>query len=79
MNKLNEKSLVRRQLIKNAALLSLAPTVPGFLRSAVAAQKESERILVVVQLSGGNDGLNTVIPFRDENYQISSTRLFFFD
>ena len=75
MNKLNEKSLDRRQLIKNAALLSLAPTVPGFLRSAAAAQNESKRILVVVQLSGGNDGLNTVIPFRDENYSANRKRL----
>ncbi len=27
-----------------------------------------ERILVVVELSGGNDGLNTVVPFRDDTY-----------
>ena len=27
-----------------------------------------ERILVVVELSGGNDGLNTVVPFGDETY-----------
>jgi uncharacterized protein (DUF1501 family) len=25
-------------------------------------------ILVVLQLAGGNDGLNTVIPFADDNY-----------
>ena len=29
---------------------------------------QGERILVVVQLSGGNDGLNTVIPFGDDAY-----------
>ena len=27
-----------------------------------------ERILVVVELSGGNDGLNTVVPFGDDTY-----------
>jgi uncharacterized protein (DUF1501 family) len=27
-----------------------------------------ERILVVVELSGGNDGLNTVVPFGDDEY-----------
>ena len=27
-----------------------------------------ERILVVVELSGGNDGLNTVVPYGDETY-----------
>lgn len=27
-----------------------------------------ERILVVVELSGGNDGLNTVVPFREDEY-----------
>ena len=25
-------------------------------------------ILVVVELSGGNDGLNTIVPFADDNY-----------
>ncbi|MTV47371.1 DUF1501 domain-containing protein [Heliobacillus mobilis] len=28
----------------------------------------SDRTLVVVQLAGGNDGLNTVVPYRDEAY-----------
>ena len=28
-----------------------------------------ERTLILVELQGGNDGLNTVIPLRDERYQ----------
>ncbi|MDM7461010.1 MAG: DUF1501 domain-containing protein [bacterium] len=31
-------------------------------------QLPNDRILVVLQLTGGNDGLNTVIPYRDELY-----------
>ena len=29
---------------------------------------KKDPILVVVQLSGGNDGINTVIPYGDPNY-----------
>lgn len=35
---------------------------------AAQGNKTADRVLVVVQLSGGNDGLNTVIPFADDNY-----------
>ena len=55
----------------SSALLSAGLTVPAFLaRSAKAAGQQSagDKILVVVQLSGGNDGLNTVIPFGHEGY-----------
>ena len=31
-----------------------------------SAESRPERILVVVELSGGNDGLNTVVPFGDD-------------
>jgi len=60
----------RRQFLQQSALVSLAPLVPAFLsRSALAAEtKADDRVLVVIQLDGGNDGLNTVIPFADENY-----------
>src|SRR5271167_2832365 len=62
--------LTRRSLLKRSAMLSLAPTVPGFLsRTAMAAEPQRDgRILVVVQLDGGNDGINTVVPFGDEDY-----------
>ena len=33
-----------------------------------SVEKRPERILVVVELSGGNDGLNTVVPFGDAAY-----------
>ena len=64
----------RRNFLKSAVgsatLLSLTPSVPSFLwqASAQAAGNKSENILVVVQLTGGNDGLNTVIPFADDEY-----------
>jgi uncharacterized protein (DUF1501 family) len=31
-------------------------------------EKHPERILVVIELSGGNDGLNTVVPYGDASY-----------
>src|SRR4051812_15550439 len=62
--------ITRRALLQNSALLSLSPVVPGFLtRTALASQPERDaRVLVVLQLDGGNDGINTVVPFGDEAY-----------
>jgi uncharacterized protein (DUF1501 family) len=62
--------LSRRDFLKTSTLLALAPTVPGFLaRTARAARPERDgRLLVVIQLDGGNDGINTVVPFADEGY-----------
>src|SRR5262245_63030872 len=60
----------RRQFLQSSALVSLAPLVPAFLwQSALATDAKSHgRKLVVIQLDGGNDGLNTIIPYADENY-----------
>ena len=65
----------RRAFLKgsagSAALVALAQGVPQFLlnASARAAESRGETVLVVIQLSGGNDGLNTVIPFADDAYR----------
>ncbi len=44
--------------------------VPQFLKAfeTHGFQQESDRILIILQLSGGNDGLNTVIPYRNDRY-----------
>src|ERR1700730_5771479 len=66
---LSRRAFLRTSL-QNASLVALAPMVPGFLaRTARAAPPERDgRVLVVVQLDGGNDGINTVVPFRDDGY-----------
>lgn len=67
----------RRSFLKgsmsSAALVALSQSVPQFLlnASARAAENRGETILVVIQLSGGNDGLNTVIPYADDVYRRS--------
>jgi uncharacterized protein (DUF1501 family) len=68
----------RREFLKVSAagssLVAFHGMLPGFLGKTAAQAPTSERpggrdtILVVVQLTGGNDGLNTVIPFNDSNY-----------
>lgn len=59
----------RRAFLRDASLVALAPTVPGFLARAAGAGADPDgRILVVLQLDGGNDGINTIVPFHDEGY-----------
>jgi uncharacterized protein (DUF1501 family) len=56
--------------LSGSSLIALAPTVPGFLaRTArAAAPRRDDRVLVVLELNGGNDSINTVVPFADEGY-----------
>ena len=70
-------TIQRRQFLRDVqalagagALLSLSGTAPLLLQRAAADADESNnnRVLVVLQLSGGNDGLNTLIPFRHDEY-----------
>ena len=62
--------ITRRDVLKGSAFLSLSPIVPAFLaRTASAAGPERDgRVLVTLQLDGGNDGINTVVPFGDQAY-----------
>lgn len=61
----------RRDFFKNSALASTALMIPSFLSDFDAGRlfnSRSGKILIVVQLSGGNDGLNTIVPYRNDIY-----------
>ena len=65
--------LTRRQVLTQAlrgsSLVALGTVVPQFVaQTARAAQPGKDTVLVVVELTGGNDGLNTVIPYADPLY-----------
>ncbi len=57
---------------RGIGLLAFSRFAPEFLvNSALASTPAPEKdrsILVLVQLAGGNDGLNTLVPFEDANY-----------
>jgi uncharacterized protein (DUF1501 family) len=65
-------------LTRGTLFMAMGVTAPTFLTTtarALAAQADacmtgtsSKRILVVVQLGGGNDGLNAVVPYSDQLY-----------
>jgi uncharacterized protein (DUF1501 family) len=58
----------------SSALFACGASVPGFLARSAGAQgasagQASSRVLVVLELTGGNDGLNSVVPYRDDEYR----------
>src|SRR5438045_3060493 len=74
--------ITRRNFCKTCGLMSMAGVMaPTFLAATVAAQPATlaagKRALVVVQLTGGNDGLNTLIPYADSAYYTARPPLAF--
>src|SRR5579883_3316929 len=79
----------RREFLRTTILGgALAGTVPAFLANTFSAlqaraadsavQTTTGRdgdILVVLQMAGGNDGLNTVVPFSNDYYRRSRPRI----
>ncbi|PQJ30752.1 twin-arginine translocation pathway signal [Nonlabens arenilitoris] len=60
----------RRDFLKRSALASSAIMIPSFMRAFenTPAHISGFKKLVVIQLSGGNDGLNTIVPYRNDIY-----------
>ncbi|MEM6471042.1 MAG: DUF1501 domain-containing protein, partial [Planctomycetota bacterium] len=75
-----EHQLHRRRFLTRSALggaaIGLGASVPRcFLQAAESAPGNNERVLVVVELAGGNDGLNTVVPYSDDRYYAARPKL----
>jgi uncharacterized protein (DUF1501 family) len=65
---LNRRQFLNRTL-QTSSLIALGSIVPEFIAgTARAAAPGKDTILVVVELTGGNDGLNTVVPYADDLY-----------
>src|SRR6476469_7208021 len=67
----------RRDFIKVGSLATASFMVPKFLKAMETGTivPPGNKVVVVLQLSGGNDGLNTVIPVRNDIYYRSRPKL----
>jgi uncharacterized protein (DUF1501 family) len=62
-------AFTRREFMKNGvAAFTFSLTAPAFLSELARAQGASSRNLVVLDLSGGNDGLSMLVPYTDSFY-----------
>lgn len=65
----------RRDFLRSTGLVTTSLMLPRFLHGMGGAKPANSRKLVIVQLTGGNDGLNTIIPFRSDAYYRARPKL----
>ncbi len=76
MNSSHTRRAVLKSILGGSSLVAFSPTVPAFLGRTLRAERNGrDTVLVVVQLAGGNDGLNTVVPHGDDLYAKSRPTL----
>jgi len=72
----NALPTTRREFLHRSArgigLLAFTHYTPSFLvasaRAEMPAPHPDQPLLVLIQLAGGNDGLNTIVPYEDDRY-----------
>ena len=76
LSKISRRDFLRSGLVFGAGAAGLAAgyaAVPDVFARAVYAAKAggvvNDKVLVMIQLAGGNDGLQTVIPLHDQTYR----------
>lgn len=67
----------RKEFLQLGSLATASFMVPKFLKAFERVDRvpPGNKVMVILQLSGGNDGLNTVIPFRNDTYYRERPRL----
>jgi len=67
----------RRDFLKQSTLASSLFFVPNFVKAFENVSKDTfkNKKLVIIQLSGGNDGLNTIIPYTNDIYYNNRPKL----
>jgi uncharacterized protein (DUF1501 family) len=67
----------RKEFLQLGSLATVSVLVPKFLKALEAGSlvPPGNKVLVILQLSGGNDGLNTVIPYRNDFYYKARPRI----
>lgn len=86
----NEHDLMTRRAFLRTGILggALASSIPGFLQTTLTHIEAAETnsplqrphgkdapILIVMQLAGGNDGLNTIVPLNNDYYRKARPQL----
>ena len=71
-NKIKRREILRRGMaglgIAGIGASMLRPSAFTSVAEAAALAEANGKILVILELSGGNDGLNTVVPYGDDAY-----------
>lgn len=71
------QDLTRRELFRQGGMIAIGLMAPPWLSAIAQAdilrqsrgkKVDPDNVLVVIQLSGGNDGLNTIIPWSNRRY-----------
>jgi uncharacterized protein (DUF1501 family) len=67
----------RREFLKISSLATASLLMPNFLKAMTIDQalEPNQKILVVLQFTGGNDGLNTIIPVKNDIYFRERSRI----
>ena len=66
--KMNRRNLIKAGLTAIGGGLVVPNAFAQAAQSVAAEAAAQGKILVVLELSGGNDGLNTVVPYADDAY-----------